>query len=613
MHFKKYLFNLLLICGVFLQAQEKRKPMQEHTTPASYRAGAFIDVNTENYPQSNYEIGQLIKDVLISGSSDNCLSANISNVTISPSQSKSDTLRSWGYFNKAATNFPFDAGIILMSGKAKDAGNKPITGTLEATNGGGSDADLVVATGTTNTLYDAVSVEFDFIPYTREVTFRYLFASEEYSGTYYCSYDDAFALLLKKQGDPNYINLAVLPNDAGPVAVTNIHGANDNCQAVNEQYFAGLNTANIETNFNGRTVPLKAVANVTPGETYHFKMVISDARDYSFDSAVFLEAGSFDIGLKVVDGQGSPISSEVTTCENYNIRLNSSVTFEGVSYQWYFNGQPIEGATSSSYLAGQPGVYSLKIVLPGTECPVVSNEIRLSQIPQPTNILPEISGVICRGDYLILDAGVGNNYTYKWNTGETTQTINVGVAGEYSVSINNGICTETYTTQVLQAEIPEITDIQFNEHVLTITAKNLGAGELEYSIDGGTFWQSSNVFTEVESNVDIVVSVRVKTTTCVVSMPYYTFKMKNVITPNGDNKNDVINFTKVGRYNQFNVTIFDRYGKVLFESDSIHRIWNGRFQGKLLPTDSYWYKLSYENPASKKLEVQSGWILLKQR
>ena len=90
------------------------------------------------------------------------------------------------------------------------------------------DADLATALGIANSnLKDATYIEFDFVPSSTEVKFRYLFASEEYENNYPCTIGDGFALLLKRVGDPTYTNLAVLPGGAGPVSVTNIHPANE--------------------------------------------------------------------------------------------------------------------------------------------------------------------------------------------------------------------------------------------------------------------------------------------------------------------------------------------------------------------------------------------------
>ena len=54
---------------------------------------------------------ELIEDVLI-----NSGCANISNVSVSGGNFASGE-KSWGYFNAAGTNFPFEEGIILSTGK----------------------------------------------------------------------------------------------------------------------------------------------------------------------------------------------------------------------------------------------------------------------------------------------------------------------------------------------------------------------------------------------------------------------------------------------------------------------------------------------------------------
>ncbi len=101
---------------------------------------------------------------------------------------------------------------------------------------------------------DAVALEFDFVPNSTQVKFNYIFASEEYSGGYPCTgFSDAFALLLKKVGDPTYTNLAVLPGGAGPVSATNIvpTGPNFSCGPINEAYFGGINTPHVGINYAG--------------------------------------------------------------------------------------------------------------------------------------------------------------------------------------------------------------------------------------------------------------------------------------------------------------------------------------------------------------------------
>src|SRR5690606_17762724 len=167
--------------------------------------------------------------------------------------------------------------------------------------------------------------------------------------------------LLKKVTDPTYTNIAVLPNGT-PVRVTNIHPyVSPSCPAINQQYFGGYNTTNIETNFAGRTIPLTATATVVPGETYRFKMVLADYNDASHDTGVFLQAGSFNIGVQLTDPSGNPLPPSISICSGSSQVLNAAVPIPGATYQWFLNGGPITGATASSYTATQAGIYSVQV------------------------------------------------------------------------------------------------------------------------------------------------------------------------------------------------------------------------------------------------------------
>ncbi|HAO09060.1 MAG TPA: gliding motility protein, partial [Chryseobacterium sp.] len=763
--------------SVFAQ-KASRKPIKEKHTNSSLKSGAFIDVNVASYAPSSYNIEQLVKNILITGGS-SCAVANVTNVTVSPNQPATDPERAWGYFHKGTTAFPFTDGVVLVTGKARRAGNVLETGLGDTVPGSTvSDPDLVTAINPLAPLKDAVFIEFDFVPNNTQVKFNYIFASEEYTSDFPCGvYSDGFALLLKKVGDPTYTNMAILPGTAGPVSVTNIvpSGNGFSCGPINEAYFGGMNTSNIETNFNGRTIPLTATATVIPGQTYHFKMVLADASDSGFDSAVFLQGGSFDIGMTIVDGSGNPLTT-VNMCDNTPQTLTAQIAaVPGMTFQWYKDGVAIAGATNATYIATSPGVYVVRTFVGGTNCQtatvtivggttppaqnatlklcttpslatfnlndatpqittsttaivryyvnqadavaqnnnyltaaqmasyngtdgqvlyvVVSNgafcsktvtlTLRKEATPvaqltatkvriclgesttlkasngatyqwtnlsgtgatqtvsptqtttysvyaigtqgckslQPASVTVEVvpaikstlsGGMICQGDVINLDAGAGPNYTYLWSNGATSQTISVGTPGTYSVTITNGVCSKVFTTQVIQAVIPEVINVNYNENgTMIITASNPSNGVLEYSVDNGLTWQNSNTFTNVPRNTVISIRVRVKNTSCVGFLEYFTFVMQNVITPNGDNINDIIDFRIVNKNKDFKASIFDRYGKEVYRESSLQPYWDGYFQGKRLNTSSYWYQVSFEDPASKKPVVKTGWILLK--
>ncbi|MBQ0152997.1 MAG: choice-of-anchor L domain-containing protein, partial [Chryseobacterium sp.] len=370
-----FLASLLALFGNFGHAQDRMgKPQYHKGTSESKKAGTFIDVNTTNYPESSYSITQLVKDVLIAGGSA-CSTANVSNIVVSPNLAANDATRTWGFFNKGTTNFPFSKGIVLTTGHARKAGNVYQSAQLSDGVAIQGDTDLATALNYNNaSLKDATFIEFDFVPVAAEVKFRYIFASEEYDGNYPCTIGDGFALLLKKVGDPTYTNLAVLPN-GDPVSVRYIRPSTEfggnvlGCGPMNASYFAGYNTAAIETNFSGRTVPMMARATVIPGQTYHIKMVLADFQDAAYDSGVFLEAGSFDVGVQIQGPTGVQLPASINVCDNAPQTLTASVQSPNVSYQWLFNGTPIPGATTSTYVTSLPGVYTIEVTVLGNSCP----------------------------------------------------------------------------------------------------------------------------------------------------------------------------------------------------------------------------------------------------
>ncbi|MFY0632107.1 MAG: choice-of-anchor L domain-containing protein, partial [Flavobacteriaceae bacterium] len=320
-------------------------------------------VNDAADTQSTFSPEDLIRNVLIDGS---C--ANVSNISSLVGGAPGDrTTKSYGYFKaRPGSRFPFSEGLVLTSGRAFNAAN-PATPNLSDDSGTGSDADLVNAIPGGGPFFNATVFEFDFVPTSTTISFRYVMASEEYDEAqgFPCSFADSFAFLLRQDGTTAYENIAVLPGitPVTPVSVVNVHdeipasAGTPGCAAQNETFFEGYNIG--DTNYGGRTVVLTATATVVPNATYHIKLVIADAGDNAFDSAVFLEAGSFNLGLELGDDF---VSADDTAVCGGSIPLTANITAS--SYQWSKDGVPIPGATNQTYNANLGnGTYSCDISL----------------------------------------------------------------------------------------------------------------------------------------------------------------------------------------------------------------------------------------------------------
>jgi hypothetical protein len=98
-------------------------------------------------------------------------------------------------------------------------------------------------------------------------------------------------------------------------------------------------------------------------------MVIADYLDHSYDSAVFLEGGSFNIGVDLLDPGGAKLPSDINVCDNVPQVITASVSDPNLLYQWYHNGVLIPNATTNVVTATQPGTYTIEVSVPGNPCP----------------------------------------------------------------------------------------------------------------------------------------------------------------------------------------------------------------------------------------------------
>ncbi|RZL18610.1 MAG: DUF11 domain-containing protein, partial [Pedobacter sp.] len=339
----------------------------------------YVTVDSQSYSTPINGVSgpeRLIKDILIN---EPCV--QLSNFSASAPVS-------FGYFHRNNSDFAFKEGIIIRSGIAKNTEGK-YTGTGTTSIGSNAtDADLAAilgAAGQSTNVRDASFVKFDFVPTVEDFSFNFLFASQEYGG-YQCAppgggFVDAFAFILTNLDTGDVQNLAVVPGTTTLVSVPNIRKAiyDTPCGDANPQYFDKYNAstspgvgpvsqANVEAsaiNLKGQTTSMVAKATVTPNTPYRIKLVIADVGDTQLDSAVFLEAGSFNIGGPKITGTGSLASVEDFTgtsafCEGTPVTIQSGTASNpNVIYSWRKDDVVIPGANQYNLQVTEAGTYTV--------------------------------------------------------------------------------------------------------------------------------------------------------------------------------------------------------------------------------------------------------------
>jgi hypothetical protein len=125
-----------------------------------------------------------------------------------------------------------------------------------------------------------------------------------------------------------------------------------------------------------------------------------------------------------------------TFCQGGFVNLNAS-TGANYTYEWYNNGQLINGATASVYQATASGNYTVKVIDGACDATSTATTVTVNQYPS-SGVNVSGNTTFCEGNSITLTAqGSG---TYLWNNGVTSKSITVSQAGSYGVAVTSNGC-----------------------------------------------------------------------------------------------------------------------------------------------------------------------------
>ncbi|MGB6269860.1 MAG: T9SS type B sorting domain-containing protein [Olleya sp.] len=225
-------------------------------------------------------------------------------------------------------------------------------------------------------------------------------------------------------------------------------------------------------------------------------------------------------------------------------------------------------------------------------------------VGQTPIISPEAVSFICIGGTatIIADSGYDN---YLWSTGETTPSITVDQAGNYSVTVTNIYnefsCENTKQFIVTSSEpatIQEviISDWTASENAITILVTGIGA--YQYSIDDVNY-QNSNTFTNLSAG-QYTVYIKDTNGCGTVTEDVFLLSYPHFFTPNGDDTNEFWQIKFANTEPELQVVIYDRYGKFITQFGSQDVGWDGTYNGQKLPTSDYWFEVTRANGLTYK-------------
>ncbi|MCB0806473.1 MAG: choice-of-anchor L domain-containing protein, partial [Bacteroidales bacterium] len=131
-----------------------------------------------------------------------------------------------GIFNNGnTTNLGLESGVFLTSGSGYNVPGPNSSGSITGANG--MPGNSVLEGITTSTTYDAAVLEFDFIPESDTLRFKYVFGSDEYHEWANTSFNDVFGYFVTGPNPDGGMytneNVAIIPGTSLPVTINNLN------------------------------------------------------------------------------------------------------------------------------------------------------------------------------------------------------------------------------------------------------------------------------------------------------------------------------------------------------------------------------------------------------
>ncbi len=354
------------------------------------------------------------------------------------------------------------------------------------------------------------------------------------------------------------------------------------CQGQSYTITATTNQPNVQYQWMGNPGIGGTTYTVNSGGTY-FVNATNDCEVVS-DTIVILQLQSFILNL----------GNDTIICAGDQIVLDPGLGGPpAYNYLWDDN------STDSIRVITAAGTYYAEVM---DSCSTEYDTIVVTTPPAFTvDLGPDTT--YCSGNNIVLDPGPGPGYSYLWQDGSITSTLQVTGAGTYSVTV----------TDACQSISDEVTFTPFTGFEVTLgedtTICDGQSFQLQTFFPNSTYlWQngsedpvhtinySGDYYVTIFNVCDTVTSdtLTVETDPCSCNM-----YVPNAFTPNIDGKNDV--FWPVTDLSScivlgFSMNIYTRWGQAIFSyAGDFYSFtgWDGLFNGAYLMDNVYFYEISY--------------------
>lgn len=385
------------------------------------------------------------------------------------------------------------------------------------------------------------------------------------------------------------------------VVVTDANGCSSSVTVTISQPAALSVTASSTANINCLSPNGSAIANPSGGTSPYIYVWSNGQTTQQLNN---LQAGNYSVTITDANGCTTTstisvagptlptisISGNTTLCQGDQATLTAS---GGIVYSW-------SAGTTNNPITVSPSSTSTYTVV-GADASGCTNTsvISVTVSPPPTANITG-SDTICLGSSAVLTATGGGNYL--WSTNETTFSITISSAGNYSVIVSIGTCTAAANFSVTTVQNP-------TANAGANVVINIGESTTLNASGGGMYSWSPSVGLNCTDCPNPVASPAATTNYCVyvansngcvdsacvtviVEYNCTPIYVPNAFSPNGDNENDFF-YIYGNCISEMKLIIYNRWGEKVFETTEQKNGWNGEFRGNMEDSAVFSYYFEY--------------------
>ena len=470
------------------------------------------------------------------------------------------------------------------------------------------------AAGSGGTIGAGYTYSWNTVPVQNTAT-----ASSLCAGTYTCTITDSNACTTTTTATITEPTLVVIE----PIAASTIcFGGSTSLTAV----ATGGNPGAYSYTWSPAGTGTTATVSVSPLATTVYTVNASDANG--------CPAAAVNVTVTVNPPLTVVANGAVSICPGVSASISALASLGGggpYTYTW-------APAGTGTPLAVSPAITTTYTVTANDGCsPAATATVTVTVLPLPTVVIAASATSGCEPLCITLinntsvTAGTITSWIWNYGDGSPADTAHYhcyAAAGQYSVNLTVNTsdgCTSTLTntnmitvhpTPVADFTAPLATSIvnaivnyTDNSSVPTgsIATWQWNFGDVFATTDGTSSLQNpSHNFTEagtycatltVTSNFGCIDATQL----CIVIDPEFTFFIPNAFSPNGDGINDEF-YGKGDHIKEFEMSIFDRWGNLIFFTDDINKHWDGKanYGLDIAQQDVYVYSVKIKDYKEKK-------------